>query len=114
MNTYNAVWMFRGVGKPWIAPLVLLALTIGVHWKTLLTNQYNDFDKPDLTYQVAPWLQVQAAHWRHGGPLFWAQYSYLGLDPHGLKDRYADYWRENCTQSMINYEWCVRPQLSGP
>ncbi len=43
----------------------------------------------------------------HGGPLFWAQYSYLGLDPHGLKDRYADYWRENCTQSMINYEWCV-------
>jgi hypothetical protein len=71
VNTYNAVWMFRGVGKPWIAPLVLLALTIGVHWKTLLTNQYNDFDKPDLTYQVAPWLQVQAAHWRHGGPLLW-------------------------------------------
>lgn len=43
----------------------------------------------------------------HGGPLFWSQYSYLGLDPHGLRDRYADYWRENRTQSLINYQWCV-------
>ena len=43
----------------------------------------------------------------HGGPLFWSQYSYLGLDPRGLKDRYADYWQENRTQSLINYNWCV-------
>jgi hypothetical protein len=43
----------------------------------------------------------------HGGPLFWAQYSYLGLDPHGLKDQYADYWKENRMQSIINYDWCV-------
>ncbi|MBS1933855.1 MAG: beta-glucosidase [Bacteroidetes bacterium] len=43
----------------------------------------------------------------HGGPLFWSQYSYLGLDPRGLKDKYADYWKENTTQSMINYQWCV-------
>jgi hypothetical protein len=43
----------------------------------------------------------------HGGPLFWSQYSYLGLDPHGLKDRYGDYWKENRTQSLINYNWCV-------
>lgn len=43
----------------------------------------------------------------HGGPLFWAQYSYLGLDPRGLKDRYADYWHENRMQTLINYRWCV-------
>ncbi|MBI1344335.1 MAG: beta-glucosidase [Terrimonas sp.] len=43
----------------------------------------------------------------HGGPLFWAHYSYLGLDPHGLKDTYADYWKENRTQALINYQWCV-------
>lgn len=43
----------------------------------------------------------------HGGPLFWSQYSYLGLDPRGLKDEYADYWRENRAQSLINYQWCV-------
>ncbi|MET0392078.1 MAG: glucoamylase family protein [Chitinophagaceae bacterium] len=43
----------------------------------------------------------------HGGPLFWAHYSYLGLDPQGLKDRYADYWEEMKNQTLINYQWCV-------
>ncbi len=42
-----------------------------------------------------------------GGPLFWAHYSYLGLDPRGLKDKYADYWQENTTLTLINYQWCV-------
>lgn len=43
----------------------------------------------------------------NGGPLFWAHYSYLGLDPRGLKDRYADYWQETQNQALINYQWCV-------
>ena len=42
-----------------------------------------------------------------GGPLFWAHYSYLGLDPRGLKDKYGDYWEENKNLSLINYQWCV-------
>ncbi|MEO7924193.1 MAG: glucoamylase family protein [Chitinophagaceae bacterium] len=43
----------------------------------------------------------------NGGPLFWSHYSYLGLDPRGLKDKYADYWEENKNQALINYQWCV-------
>lgn len=46
-----------------------------------------------------------------GGPLFWAQYSYLGLHPKGLKDTYADYWKENRDQTLINYTWCVKNPL---
>jgi hypothetical protein len=42
----------------------------------------------------------------YGGPLFWAHYSYLALDPRNLKDKYADYWKENSNQTLINYEWC--------
>lgn len=41
-----------------------------------------------------------------GGPLFWAHYSYLGLNPKGLKDRYANYWDLNVNHSKINYEYC--------
>lgn len=41
-----------------------------------------------------------------GGPLFWAHYSYLGLDPRGLKDRYANYWDVNRNHSLINYLYC--------
>jgi len=43
----------------------------------------------------------------NGAPLFWSQYSYLGLDPRGLKDRYTDYWKENTNQTLINYKWCT-------
>ena len=43
----------------------------------------------------------------YGGPLFWSHYSYLGLDPRGLKDRYANYWEENKSHTLINYSWCV-------
>ncbi len=42
-----------------------------------------------------------------GGPLFWAHYSYLGLDPHGLKDKYADYWEHNVNQVLIDRAWCI-------
>jgi hypothetical protein len=43
----------------------------------------------------------------NAGPLFWSHYSYLGLDPRGLKDRYADYWKENVGHTTIHYRWCV-------
>lgn len=41
------------------------------------------------------------------GPLFWAHYSYLGLNPKGLKDRYADYWELNRNHALINYRYAV-------
>jgi hypothetical protein len=43
----------------------------------------------------------------YGGPLFFSQYSFLGLDPHGLKDRYADYWEQNTNHTLINHAYCV-------
>ena len=43
----------------------------------------------------------------YGGPLFFSQYSFLGLDPHGLKDEYADYWQQDYDHTMINHAYCV-------
>ncbi|WP_228527513.1 glucoamylase family protein [Pararhodonellum marinum] len=43
-----------------------------------------------------------------GGPLFWAHYSYIGLSPKGLKDRYADYWEHNTNHTLVNRAWCVK------
>jgi hypothetical protein len=42
----------------------------------------------------------------YGGPLFFTQYSFLGLDPRNLKDQYADYWEQNVNQSLINWSYC--------
>lgn len=41
------------------------------------------------------------------GPLFWAHYSYLGLDPRKLMDQYADYWTLNRNHALIHYTHCV-------
>ena len=43
----------------------------------------------------------------YGGPLFFTQYSYLGIDPRHLKDQYADYWEQNVNQSLINWAYCL-------
>jgi hypothetical protein len=52
----------------------------------------------DLKHNGAP---------QYGGPLFWSHYSYLGLDPRKLKDKYADYWQHNVNHTLINYRYCV-------
>lgn len=43
----------------------------------------------------------------YGGPLFFTHYSFLGLDPRGLKDRYADYWEQNVRHVQINRAHCI-------
>lgn len=42
-----------------------------------------------------------------GGPLFFSHYSFLGLDPRGLKDQYADYWEQNKNHTLINRAYCI-------
>ncbi len=42
-----------------------------------------------------------------GGPLFFAHYSFLGFDPRGLSDTYANYWTQNVSHTGINYSHCV-------
>lgn len=42
-----------------------------------------------------------------GGPLFWAQYSHIGLDPRNLSDRYANYWNVVRNHALSNYRYCV-------
>ena len=43
----------------------------------------------------------------YGGPLFFAHYSFLGLDPRGLQDAYANYWEQNVHHTLINRAYCL-------
>jgi hypothetical protein len=43
----------------------------------------------------------------YGGPLFFAHYSFLGIDPRGLSDAYANYWTQDTAHSRINYLYCT-------
>ncbi len=43
----------------------------------------------------------------NGGPLFTSQYSFLGINPIGLKDAYADYELQVKNQTLINRAYCI-------
>lgn len=64
----------------------------------------NDPDHQQYGYHLA--LRHNFAE-QYGGPLFWSHYSFLGLDPRKLKDRYADYWTHNKNHTLINRQYCV-------
>jgi hypothetical protein len=42
-----------------------------------------------------------------GGPLFFAHYSFIGLDPRNLEDRYANYWEQNRAHTLIHYNYAI-------
>jgi hypothetical protein len=42
-----------------------------------------------------------------GGPLFWAHYSWIGLDPRRLEDTYATYWDVVRNHALSDYAYCV-------
>ncbi len=56
-------------------------------------------------------LETELDHYEHDaspvGPLFWAHYSHLGLNPKGLKDQYADYWKLNTNHAKIHHRHCT-------
>lgn len=42
-----------------------------------------------------------------GGPLFLSQYPFVGLDPRGLRDNYADYGAQARAHALINRAHCI-------
>lgn len=58
-------------------------------------------------YGIPLYLRHNGAE-EFGGPLFWSHYSYIGLDPRGLTDEYADYFLVDRNQTLVNYTYCVK------
>ncbi len=63
--------------------------------------------KTDKTAYGLPLILKHNGAEDYGGPLFWAHYSYIGLNPKGLSDAYADYWQLNRNHTLIDYKYCV-------
>lgn len=66
-----------------VGPALLLVIVVGFYWKLTLTKQYTWLDSPDLTYQVLPWYQFQAAEFHRGrlplwDPNHWGGQSLIG------------------------------------
>jgi exo beta-1,2-glucooligosaccharide sophorohydrolase (non-reducing end) len=46
-----------------------------------------------------------------GGNLFFTQFSFLGFDPRGKKDRFTNYFRNNRNLALINRAYCMENPL---
>jgi hypothetical protein len=43
-----------------------------------------------------------------GGPLFFTHYSFMGFDPHSLRDKYTDsYFLNNRNLALVNHAYCI-------
>jgi hypothetical protein len=49
----------------------------------------------------------------NGGPLFLSHYSFLGINPNGLSDAYANYQTQVVNHTKINYEYCKANPLGN-
>lgn len=43
----------------------------------------------------------------YGGPLFFSHYSFLGINPRNLTDKYVGYWEQNRNHTLINRAHCI-------
>jgi hypothetical protein len=43
----------------------------------------------------------------NGGPLFFIHYSFLGLNPHLITDKYTNYFENNRNIALINQRYCI-------
>ena len=76
--------------------------------KEVYTNGWasnGNFTSAETKYNL-PLLVDHAGNSPYGGPLFWAHYSYLGLNPKSLSDDYVNYWNVTVNHSRINYLYC--------
>ncbi|RZJ75743.1 MAG: beta-glucosidase [Flavobacterium sp.] len=61
---------------------------------------------PGMRYNIPVILNYNGAS-GNVGPMFWSHYSYLGMDPRGLTDNYANYWSVVQNHSKIMHAYCV-------
>src|SRR5919107_6369010 len=68
--------------RPWatalLPPLILLAASIGMWWKLVLTDQYTWLEGIDNSKQLLPVWQFQAGEWHQGRYPLWDPNQWFG------------------------------------
>lgn len=108
---FNDTFLFHG----WSETMITYLLAVASPTHPILQTYYrsgwgNEGSDPryDIRYKGGPkyGFQLQVGS-DYGGPLFWTHYSYMGFDPRGKRDLYANYFVNNYNQSMINRAYCI-------
>ncbi len=54
-------------------------------------------------------IKLPLGNYEYGGPLFFEQYTFMGIDPNGLTDEFGiDYAEQTKNHTLINREYCIQ------
>ncbi|MGV3765809.1 MAG: glucoamylase family protein [Chitinophagaceae bacterium] len=105
----NFAWEMNLPIKGWNESLIVYALAAASTTHTIPKSVYdagwagNGAMRNGQTY-FGTQLHLGPAF---GGPLFFSHYSFLGINPNGLSDTYAQYDTQNIRHARINYQYCI-------
>jgi len=102
-------WAMNHAIRGWNECLITYLLAVSSPTHAIEPAAYTQgFASGDGFRNGKPWYGIELPlGMPYGGPLFFAHYSFCGLDPRGLVDRYADYWDQNVRHVRINRAHCV-------
>lgn len=105
----NSGWAINQTVQGWNEALITYVLAASSNTYPITKAVYDngwarngDLKNGNLYYGIQ--LPLGPAY---GGPLFFAHYSFLGLNPNGLTDAYANYQTQNTAHSLINQAYCA-------
>jgi len=105
----NGSFIFHG----WNETMITYFLAVASPTHSILPAFYksgwgSEGNNPNIRYtgQAKYGYQLQVGT-NYGGPLFFTHYSFLGFDPRGRRDLYANYFVHNYNQTMINRAYCI-------
>jgi hypothetical protein len=105
--TYN--WDMNLPIKGWNETLIVYALAASSPTHSIPKSVYdNGFASNGAMKNGKSYYNLQLPLGpEFGGPLFFAHYSFLGINPMNLADAYADYRKQNTNHALINYNYAI-------
>jgi hypothetical protein len=89
--------------------LITFIMAASSKWHPIPVEVYNySWKQSESYYNGKTYYGIKLPlGFEYGGPLFFTQYTYQGIDPNGLKDSAVDYWQQNVNHTLINRAWCI-------
>jgi len=108
-NSFDMNFPVRG----WNECLITFVMAASSKWHPISAEVYNySWKKTDVFINGKTYFGITCPlGFEYGGPLFFSQYTFQGLNPHGLKDSAIDYWQQNLHHTLINRAWCLANPL---
>ncbi len=104
----NYAWRMNFALRGYYEALITYVLAVASPTKSIPASLYNNgwAGSPNYVNNQTYYGYKLSVGPLAGGPLFFAHYSFIGFDPRGKKDAFANYFIHNQNQSLINWTYC--------